>query len=197
MLAAAADVTGVEVLNPFLVILPMKSKLADIEVQLILRARGHGTTTDLDKVGTPHFAIQFVALCLRTTRSVSSRSMTAPSTSTSPISTKNIGQVFDLLFQVHQGRAAPSPCRKHLQEFIGLCSGSECALRLGSTRRIRALGVQDVHALIAEQQGGSGLESKLGLLPHNNTTTKVDDMTQTSGEKESRWSLWSSLFGRG
>jgi hypothetical protein len=43
------------------VILPMKSRLADIEVQLILRAREHGTTTDLDKVGTPHFA-QFVPL---------------------------------------------------------------------------------------------------------------------------------------
>ncbi len=46
-LAAAADVTGAGELHPFLVILPMKSKLADIEVQLILRARGHGTTTDL------------------------------------------------------------------------------------------------------------------------------------------------------
>jgi hypothetical protein len=60
-LASAADLSGAGELNPFLVILPMKSKLAFIEVQLILRARGRGTTKDLDKVGTPHFA-QFVPL---------------------------------------------------------------------------------------------------------------------------------------
>ncbi len=60
-LASAADVAGAGELHPFLVILPMKSKLAFIEVELILRARGSGTTKDLDKVGTPHFA-QFVKL---------------------------------------------------------------------------------------------------------------------------------------
>src|SRR5439155_3834110 len=60
-LASIADVSGSGELHPFLVILPIKSKLAFIEVQLILRARGHGTTKDLDKVGTPHFA-QFVPL---------------------------------------------------------------------------------------------------------------------------------------
>src|SRR5271154_6439234 len=46
-LASAAAVSGNGELNPFLVILPMKSRLAFVEVQLILRARGHGTTTDL------------------------------------------------------------------------------------------------------------------------------------------------------
>jgi hypothetical protein len=60
-LASAADVSGAGELHPFLVILPIKSKLAFIEIQLLLRARGHGTTKDLDKVGTPHFA-QFVPL---------------------------------------------------------------------------------------------------------------------------------------
>ena len=60
-LAAAAEVSGTGVLNPFLVVLPIKSRLAFIEVQLLLRARGRGTTQDLDSVGTPHFA-QFVPL---------------------------------------------------------------------------------------------------------------------------------------
>src|SRR5258707_8324087 len=60
-LASAADVNGAGELHPFLVILPIKSKLAFVEVQLLLRARGRGTTKDLDKVGTPHFA-QFVPL---------------------------------------------------------------------------------------------------------------------------------------
>jgi hypothetical protein len=36
-------------------------RIAFIEVQLLLRARGRGTTKDLDTVGTPHFA-QFVPL---------------------------------------------------------------------------------------------------------------------------------------
>jgi hypothetical protein len=60
-LASAADISGAGELRPFLVILPIKSYLHFIAVQLILRARGSGTTKDLDKVGTPHFA-QFVPL---------------------------------------------------------------------------------------------------------------------------------------
>src|SRR5208282_5401463 len=43
VLASAADITGAGELHPFLVILPMKSKIAFVEVELILRARGHGT----------------------------------------------------------------------------------------------------------------------------------------------------------
>jgi hypothetical protein len=35
--------------------------IAETEVQLLLRARGRGTTKDLDTVGTSHFA-QFVPL---------------------------------------------------------------------------------------------------------------------------------------
>jgi hypothetical protein len=60
-LAAAADISGAGELHPFLVILPIKSYLHFVTVKLILIARGKGTTKDLDKVGTPHFA-QFVPL---------------------------------------------------------------------------------------------------------------------------------------
>ena len=60
-LAAAADVQGAGDQRPFLVVLPTKSKIAFILVQLLLIARGKGTTKDLNKVGTPHFA-QFVKL---------------------------------------------------------------------------------------------------------------------------------------
>jgi hypothetical protein len=60
-LASAADVSGAGELNPFLVILPTKSRIAFFETELLLRARGRGITTDLDTVGTPHFA-QFVPL---------------------------------------------------------------------------------------------------------------------------------------
>ena len=151
VLAAAADVTGVEVLNPFLVILPMKSKLADIEVQLILRARGHGTTTDLDKVGTPHFA-QFVALednqiGFFTVYDGSFDKYIADFT-------KNIGQVFDLLFKFTKG-APPSPCRKHLQEFIDFAAGAN-RTPIGFYQAYPGLGVQDIHALIADSKAAAG-----------------------------------------
>src|SRR5260370_21662100 len=55
-LAAPADVGGAGELHPFLVILPMRSRLALMEGKLILRARAHVTTNHLDKVGRPHSA---------------------------------------------------------------------------------------------------------------------------------------------
>ncbi|HMH11622.1 MAG TPA: hypothetical protein VK578_00815 [Edaphobacter sp.] len=152
-LAAAADVTGAGVLNPFLVILPMKSKLADIEVQLILRARGHGTTKDLDKVGTPHFA-QFVALednqiGFFTVYDGSFEKYIADFT-------KNIGPIFDLLFKFTRG-APPSPCRKYLQEFIDFATGANRA-PIGFYQAYPGLSVQDIHALIADSKSQSGAD---------------------------------------
>jgi len=146
-LAAAADITGAAELRPFLVILPMKSKLADLEVQLILRARGHGTTTDLDKVGTPHFA-QFVPLedneiGFFTVYDGSFEKYISDFT-------KNIGPVFDLLFKFTKG-APPSPCRKYLQEFIDFAAGAN-RTPIGFYQAYPGLGVQDIHALIADSK---------------------------------------------
>jgi hypothetical protein len=146
-LAAAAGITGAGVLNPFLVILPTKSKIAFIEVQLILRARGHGTTTDLDKVGTPHFA-QFVPLednqiGFFTVYDGDFDKYIADFT-------KNIGQVFDLLFKFTKG-APPSPCRKHLQEFIDFATAANRA-PIGFYQAYPGLSVQDIHALIADSK---------------------------------------------
>jgi hypothetical protein len=146
-LAAAADVTGGDAPNLFLVILPMKSKLAFMEVQLILRARGHGTTTDLDKVGTPHFA-QFVPLednqiGFFTVYDGSFDKYISDFT-------KNIGQVFDLLFKFTKG-APPSPCRKYLQEFIDFAAGAN-RTPIGFYQAYPGLSVQDIHALIADSK---------------------------------------------
>jgi hypothetical protein len=145
VLAAAADIVGAGELHPFLVILPMKSKLAFIEVELILRARGHGTTKDLDKVGTPHFA-QFVPLednqvGFFTVYDGSFDKYIADFT-------KNIGQVFDLLFKFTKG-APPSPCRKYLQEFIDFAAGAN-RTPIGFYQAYPGLIVQDIHALIAD-----------------------------------------------
>ena len=152
-MAAAADVSGASELHPFLVILPMKSKLAFIEVQLILRARGHGTTKDLDKVGTPHFA-QFVPL---EDNQIGFFTVYDGSFDTYIADfTKNIGQVFDLLFKFTKG-APPSPCRKYLQEFIDFAAGANRA-PIGFYQAYPGLSVQDIHALIAdsESQANSG-----------------------------------------
>jgi hypothetical protein len=149
-LAAAADVVGAGELHPFLVILPMKSKLAFIEVQLILRARGHGTTADLDKVGTPHFA-QFVPLednqiGFFTVYDGSFEKYIADFT-------KNIGPIFDLIFKFTKD-PPPSPCRKHLQEFVDFAAGAN-RTAIGFYQAYPGLSVQDIHALIADSKSQS------------------------------------------
>jgi hypothetical protein len=144
-LASAADVTGAGELNPFLVILPMKSKLAFIEVDLIVRARSHSTQKDLDTVGTPHFA-QFVPLednqvGFFTVYDGSFDKYIADFT-------KNIGEVFDFIFKFTKG-APPSPCRKYLQEFIDFAAGAN-RTPIGFYQAYPGLSVQDIHALIAD-----------------------------------------------
>lgn len=146
-LASAADLSGAGELNPFLVILPMKSKLAFIEVQLILRARGRGTTKDLDKVGTPHFA-QFVPLennqiGFFTVYDGSFDKYIADFT-------KNIGPVFDLIFKFTKN-PPPSPCRKYLQEFIDFANAANRA-PIGFYQAYPGLAVQDIRALIADNE---------------------------------------------
>jgi hypothetical protein len=149
--AAAAKVGGAGELNPFLVILPTKSKLAFIEVQLILRARGHGTTKDLDSVGTPHFA-QFVPL---EDNQIGFFTVYDGNFDTYIADfTKNIGPVFDLLFKFTKG-APPSPCRKHLQEFIDFASGANRP-PIGFYQAYPGLSVQDIRALIADNQSRPG-----------------------------------------
>jgi len=157
-LASAADVSGAGEQRPFLVILPIKSKLAFLEVQLILRARGHGTTKDLDKVGTPHFA-QFVPLedhqiGFFTVYDGSFYKYIADFT-------KNIGEVFDLIFKFTKD-PPPSPCRKHLQEFIDFAAGANRA-PIGFYQAYPGLTVQDIHALIADSKSQSGSDRSRGV----------------------------------
>src|SRR5271170_7089053 len=153
-MAAAADVAGATEQLPFLVVLPIKSKLAFVEVQLLLRARGHGTTKDLDKVGTPHFA-QFVAL---EDNQIGFFTVYDGTFDTYIADfTKNIGEVFDLLFKFTTG-APPSPCRKYLQEFIDFAAGAN-RTPIGFYEAYPGLSVQDVHALIADSKSQSASAS--------------------------------------
>jgi len=144
-LASAAGVGGAGELRPFLVILPTRSRLAFIEIQLLLRARGRGTTHDLDSVGTPHFA-QFVPLednqiGFFTVYDGSFDKYIADFT-------KNIGGVFDLIFKFTKD-PPPSPCRRHLQEFIDFAAGASRA-PIAFYQAYPGLSVQDIRALIAD-----------------------------------------------
>src|ERR1700730_3618892 len=146
-LASAADVGGRGGLNPFLVILPIKANLALSEIKWNLRFRGSGTTKDLDKVGTPHFA-QFVPLednqiGFFTVYDGSFDKYIADFT-------KNIGEVFDLIFKFTKD-PPPSPCRRHLQEFIDFAASANRA-PIGFYQAYPGLSVQDIHALIADSK---------------------------------------------
>ena len=150
-LASAADVVGGGELNPFLVILPAKSHLAFVEMQVLLRARTRGTQRDLDSVGTPHFA-QFVPLednqiGFFTVYDGSFDKYIADFT-------KNIGRTFDLIFKFIKA-PPPSPCRKYLQEFIDYAAVAS-RTPIGFYQAYPGLSVQDIHALIADSKAVVG-----------------------------------------
>jgi len=146
-LASAADVSGGGEQRPFLVILPTRSRLAFVEIQLLLRARSHGITRDLDTVGTPHFA-QFVPLednqiGFFTVYDGSFDKYIADFT-------RNIGHVFDLIFKFTKD-PPPSPCRMHLREFIDFAAAASRS-PIGFYQAYPGLTVQDIHALIADSK---------------------------------------------
>jgi hypothetical protein len=150
-LAAAADVSAAGAQRPFLVILPTRSRLAFIEIQLLLRARGRGITRDLDTVGTPHFA-QFVPL---EDNQIGFFTVYDGTFDTYIADfTKNIGPVFDLIFKFTKN-PPPSPCRMHLQEFIDFAAAASRA-PIGFYQAYPGLTVQDIHALIADSRAPSG-----------------------------------------
>jgi len=150
-LASAADVSGAGEQRPFLVILPTRSRLAFIEIQLLLRARGRGITKDLDTVGTPHFA-QFVPL---EDHQIGFFTVYDGTFDTYIADfTKNIGPIFDLIFKFTKN-PPPSPCRMHLQEFIDFAAAASRA-PIGFYQAYPGLTVQDIHALIADSRSPSG-----------------------------------------
>jgi hypothetical protein len=152
-LASAADVSSAGEQRPFLVILPTRSRLAFIEIQLLLRARGRGITKDLDTVGTPHFA-QFVPL---EDHQIGFFTVYDGAFDTYIADfTKNIGPVFDLIFKFTQN-PPPSPCRMHLQEFIDFAAATSRA-PIGFYQAYPGLTVQDIHALIADSRAPSGAD---------------------------------------
>jgi hypothetical protein len=148
-LAADAAVESASQQLPFLVILPTRSRLAFIELQLLLRTMHSKVQRDLAAVGTPHFA-QFVPLednqvGFFTVYDGSFDKYIADFT-------KNIGEVFDLIFKFTKN-PPPSPCRRHLREFIDFAASANRA-PIGFYQAYPGLSVQDIHALIADREAG-------------------------------------------
>jgi hypothetical protein len=144
---SAADISGGSEQRPFLVILPTRSRIAFIEIQLLLRARSRGIQKDLDTVGTPHLA-QFVPL---EDQQIGFFTVYDGSFETYIADfTKNIGHVFDIIFKFTKN-PPPSPCRKHLQEFIDFAAGASRA-PIGFYQAYPGLSVQDIHALIEDSK---------------------------------------------
>jgi hypothetical protein len=144
-LASAAGVTGGGEVQPFLVILPSRSRLAFIELQLLLKTLNRKAQRDLEKVGTPHMA-QFVPL---EDNQVGFFTAYDGSFDTYIADfTKNIGEVFDVIFKFTKD-PPPSPCRKHLQDFIHFAAAAS-RNPIGFYQAYPGLSNQDVHALLAD-----------------------------------------------
>jgi hypothetical protein len=154
-LAAAADVQGTTGLLPFLVILPAKSRLAFAEMQLILRTMGMTgkIDKDLDSVATPHFA-QFVPL---EDHQLGFFTVYDGAFNKYIMDfTKNIGHVFDVIFKFTKD-PPPSPCRKHVQEFIDFAATAS-RTPIGFYQAYPGLSNQDIKALMADSgtRGAAG-----------------------------------------
>jgi hypothetical protein len=147
-MAAAAGAEATSQLLPFLVILPARSRLAFAEMQLILRtiAMTGKVDRDMDSVGTPHFA-QFVPL---EDQQLGFFTVYDGAFDTYIMDfSKNIGHVFDLIFKFTKD-PPPSPCRKHVQEFIDFAAGAS-RTPIGFYQGYPGLSNQDVKALIADR----------------------------------------------
>jgi hypothetical protein len=150
-LALNAGVKGSGEQRPFFVLLPTKSGFSFFMTQALLLARGKGTTKDLNKMGTPHFA-QFVPLENKQIGFFT----TYDGTFDTYIRdfTKCMGEFFDLLFKFTRG-APPTPCRKHLIEFIDFAAGANKA-PMGFYSAYPGLTVEDIHVLITEAKASTG-----------------------------------------
>jgi hypothetical protein len=151
-MAADADVEGARQLLPFLVILPARSRLALAEMQLILRAMGMTgkVDRDMDSVGTPHFA-QFVPL---EDHQLGFFTVYDGAFDKYIMDfTKNIGPVFDLIFKFTKD-PPPSPCSKHVQEFIDFAAAASRD-PIGFYQGYPGLANQDIKALIADRKSQS------------------------------------------
>jgi hypothetical protein len=146
-MAAAASVKGGTQLLPFLVILPARGRLPFAEMQLILRTMAMTGKVDRDmtSVGTPHFA-QFIPL---EDQQLGFFTVYDGAFDKYIMDfTKNIGEVFDLIFKFTKD-PPPSPCRKHVQEFIDFAAGAS-RTPIGFYQGYPGLSNQDIKALIAD-----------------------------------------------
>jgi hypothetical protein len=144
-LASGAALASSGEQHPFLVILPVKSHLAYIEAELLLRARSHRIQKDLESVGTQHYA-QFVPL-----RNLEIGFFAVYGGSLDAYIAdliEHVGPIFDLIFKFVKD-PPPSPCREHLQEFIDFTAGANRS-PIGFYQAYPGSSVQDIRAFVVD-----------------------------------------------
>jgi hypothetical protein len=151
-LALVAEASGERSLNSLLMVLPIQSSFAFMEVQLFLRAREFKTQKELAKIGTSHFA-QFVPL--------ENNQIGFFTVYDGPLDqyivdfAQCLGPVLDRIFRFTEG-APPTPCRKHLLELIDFAAGASRA-PIGFYQAYPGLTVEEIHTLIADSGSQSGV----------------------------------------
>jgi hypothetical protein len=150
-LASVAEAPGESGLNSLLMVLPIQSSFAFMEVQLFLRAREFKTQKELAMIGTSHFA-QFVPL--------ENNQIGFFTVYDGPLDqyivdfAQCMGPVLDRIFRFTEG-APPTPCRKHLLELIDFATGASRA-PIGFYQAYPGLTVEEIHTLIADSGSQSG-----------------------------------------
>jgi hypothetical protein len=144
---------GAGELQPLLVTLPAKSRLAFFELQVLLRARSGAIAKGLDRVHTAHFA-QFVALEENKIGFFTVYDGNLDAHITDVIN--GIGPIFDLLFNFVDA-APPSPCREHPREFLEFAARAS-RHSFGFYQAYPGLGVQDIRGLLAGRTAESDPE---------------------------------------
>lgn len=150
-LASVAEAMGERSLNSLLMVLPIQSSFAFMEVQLFLRAREFKTQKELSKIGTSHFA-QFVPL--------ENNQIGFFTVYDGPLDqyivdfAQYLGPVLDRIFRFTEG-APSTPCRKHLLELIAFTAGANRA-SIGFYQAYPGLTVEEIHTLIADSGSQSG-----------------------------------------
>jgi hypothetical protein len=143
--AAAAGITGTGEQLPFLVIMPLKSRLALIEVELLLKVATHKLTEGSDTIGTLHFA-HFVPL--------ENHQLGFFTVYDGPFDkyiqdfAEKLGPVFDLLFKFVVD-PPPTPTAKNAEALITWVAAHDLP-PIGMYSAYPGLRVQDVNALLAD-----------------------------------------------
>ena len=130
----------------FLMVLPARSSLAFLELQLLLQAQGRSIMADLDNGSVPHFA-QIIPLedeqigffGIHDCRSENHMRKLA----------RSLGPTFDLMFKFIKN-PPPSPCHRHVSEFVEFTAAAR-RVPIGFYQAYPTMTVRDIYSGVLDQ----------------------------------------------